>query len=123
MSRTNARDTLSPIDKQLVFQVKYGRKVTFSTMVEDVTGYLAGWDRYSWFVLEVTEQGEVRHRVIYKGASTPLLELHKEPTFEKEPLPVLEELRRIVIPFRSKLLDEYGGSTSPRQAVTEERPR
>lgn len=116
MNRTRPREPLSPIDKQFYFQVKYGRKITFSTSVEDVTGYLAGWDRYAWFVLEITDSGEVDHRLIYKGAGSPLLRLHKISTLDDEPPAIQDELKSILTPFRSRLLDEYGGSTSPRNS-------
>lgn len=103
--------------KQLGRTVLDGRKVTWYVLgVGDITGYLAGIDDDSWFVLEPTEKTEkkVRRRIIQKGLC-PALEIHDHRTYDEEPL--REEMERQISRFRTYLKNQvfHDRNRSPRR--------
>jgi hypothetical protein len=110
MSRAGERQPDALLQSQVGASVKNGRKVTFDIFDADsVTGYVAGWDDTSWFVLEPTPTG-VKKRIVNKNCN-PLITLHDEPTYGDEDL--YEEMERIIRPFRLRVLEDVFGHSRP----------
>lgn len=100
-------------DKQIAASVRFGRKVTFWPLdLDPITGYVAGMDRYTYFVLVPNPDHEphsnvqvLRKYLVHKSGT--LIELHDESSIDLEDEPFREELRKIVVPFRTKVMDDF----------------
>lgn len=98
-------------EKQIAASVRFGRKVTFCPFDnEPVTGYVGGWDRYNYFVLVPDDHRangslQVGKYLVHK--SVPVIRLHDESTFDREPPDVLEELKNIMAKFKTYVQDSY----------------
>lgn len=91
--------------KQIAASVRFGRRVTFYVLDYDpVTGYVAGMDKFNYFVL--VPSNPIEKKLIHKGNS-PLIDLHDESTLDDEPEPVRTELRKIISKFRNKIMTEF----------------
>jgi len=112
--RPPREDSMS--DRQIAATVRFGRKVTLVPIDHDeMTGYVAGVDRYMIFLLvpqdEDEDEGEwlsdspVAKWLVHKSGT--LILLHDESTLDREPEEIRDLLRKIIVPFRDKVMDEY----------------
>lgn len=86
--------------KQIAQAVVYGRKITFWPLDgEPIIGYVCGWDDDYYSIVEPHPEGGFKHQLIHK-AGTPVIELHREQTYDDEEEDVREQMERIVHPFR-----------------------
>ena len=96
-------------DRQIAATVRFGRLVTFWPVDHNaLTGYLAGMDRYSYFVLVPGREGDdppVRKFLVHKSGT--LIELHDESALDGESEEVRQILRQIITPFRTKIMEDY----------------
>lgn len=113
-SSSSARREEKPTaDKQIAGSVRFGRKVTFYPLDMDaVTGYVGGFDRYTYFVLvpNLKALDDPNEPLLIKWlihkASTHI-QLHDESTFDKEPEEIRYELKEILHSFKMRIIDEY----------------
>lgn len=100
---------LDTTTKQIMWAVKFGRKCTFNIFdFEPICGYVAGIDRYSYFVVWI-QDNKIRQGLVHKG-SAPFIELHPEATLESEATEndlLRQKLLDIVSPFRSHVVRQY----------------
>lgn len=95
--------------KQLFGSVRNGQRITFTIFdAEEVTGYLAGLDTESFFVLEPHQDG-FHKKVIRRGLS-PVFHIHDDSTYDDETFHV--EMDEIIHKFRTWMLSEYYSHTS-----------
>lgn len=100
-------------DRQIAATVRFGRKVTLWPVDQDpISGYVAGLDRYTFFVLVPNnaqdpnpEQPVLRKYLVHKSGT--LIELHDESTLDAEPEAIRDALRKIIMPFRTKIMDDF----------------
>lgn len=99
MSRNSPSQASRPVkpepqDRQIIQSVRHGRRCTFRPIDNDeITGYIAGIERFHYFVLSV-EGGVVRQHLIHK--SCPVIELHAGSTFELETEDIRAALTKIM---------------------------
>jgi hypothetical protein len=96
------------VDKQLWQALKNGQLITFLIFDgEPVTGYLAGMDDETYFVLE-PRKNQLFKKVIIQKHGTPQFEIHPDQTYN-EGIPYYEEMERIIAPFRTYVLHNHLG--------------
>lgn len=94
-------------DRQIAASVFFGRKITLWPLDQDsVHGYVAGMDRFNIFMLVPRDDGTIEQYIVHKG-STPLIELHMEKTVDTEPQPLRRELKKIIFPFRRRIVIQF----------------
>lgn len=89
---------------QAARSVKLGQKVTAFVRHGDedrVTGYLAGADDECWFILQPEVNAYRFRQILVNRRDAPVLEIHIERTYDREPLPLRREMERIVVHFRT----------------------
>lgn len=96
--------------KQLVASVRQGRRINIDVLDEgQFSGYLAGWDDDTYFLLcpEDDHGGRISSPIKLLIPKTHILfiQLVDARTFREEPLH--EEMERIVKPFRDALNNQY----------------
>lgn len=93
--------TLSVELQQLSRAVRRGQRVTaYLPDGEAVTGYLAGIDDTTWFILDPDPQmREVRHWLIPRQGR--VLEIHSKPTYGAEPERLRKEMEKIIVHLRT----------------------
>lgn len=106
-------------DRQIAATVRFGRKITIWPVDQDeVTGYVAGVDRFNYFLLVPdAEQPLVVHKFLVHKAGA-LIELHDSSTLDREPEELRDQLRRIIVPFRVKIMETYFPEVLDRQQQT-----
>ena len=112
MGNNEKRETIpSPtrmVDKQLWQALKNGQLITFLVFDGDpVTGYLAGMDDETYFVLQ-PQKNSFFKKIIIQKHGTPQMEIHQDQTYSEE-LPYFEEMERIIAPFRTYVLHNHLG--------------
>jgi hypothetical protein len=96
------------VDKQLWQALKNGQLITFLIFDgEPVTGYLAGMDDETYFVLQ-PRKNELFKKVIIQKHGTPQFEIHPDQTYNED-LPYFDEMERIIAPFRTYVLHNHLG--------------
>jgi hypothetical protein len=96
------------VDKQLWQALKNGQLITFLIFDGDpVTGYLAGMDDETYFVLQPRESHYFKKIFIQKHGN-PMFEIHPENSYTEE-LPYFDEMERIIAPFRTYVLHNHLG--------------
>lgn len=93
--------TLSVELQQLARAVRSGQRVTaYLSNQEAVTGYLAGIDDTTWFILDPDPQAErVRRWLIPRQGR--VLEIHGKPTYGAEPERFRREMEKIIVHLRT----------------------
>lgn len=89
---------------QAARSVKLGQKVTAFVRHGDedrVTGYLAGADEECWFILQPDAHTDRFRQLLVNRRDAPVLEIHIERTYDREPLRLRREMDRIVVHFRT----------------------
>lgn len=89
---------------QAARSVKLGQKVTAFVRHGDedrVTGYLAGADTECWFILQPEADTERFRQFVVNRRDAPVLEIHIERTYDREPLRLRREMEKIVVHFRT----------------------
>jgi hypothetical protein len=86
---------------QLARAVKRGQRITaYLPEQAQVTGYLAGIDETTWFILDPdVEEERVRYWLIPRRDR--VLEIHPKPTFGDEPERLRREMETIIVHFRT----------------------
>jgi hypothetical protein len=98
------RESASCTDRQIYWSVRHGRRCTFRVLdAEPVTGYVAGADRYNYFVVW-DQDGRIRRALVHKG-SVSVIELHEESALEGEPQ--RELLVSVIGPFRKWVMRSH----------------
>ena len=99
-------------DRQIAATVRFGRLqspfLAGRATLAEITGYLAGMDRYSYFVLVPGRGGDdppMRKFLVHKSGT--LIELHDESALDNEVEEIRQELRKIITPFRTKIMEDY----------------
>lgn len=101
------REPKSMRARQLAFVVRDGRKLTFSVFDdESITGYLAGEDDESYFVLQPVDDRFVQNLIL--KLLNPRIVMHPESTYDEEAC--REEMDRIIAPFRTRILHDFFGT-------------
>lgn len=96
------------VDKQLWQALKNGQMITFLIFDGDpVTGYLAGMDDETYFVLQ-PRGTEFFKKIIIQKHGTPQLEIHQDSTYH-EAIPYFDEMEKIIAPFRTYVLHNHLG--------------
>jgi hypothetical protein len=111
-SRTaDLEPSLSPtrmVDKQLWQALKNGQLITFLIFDGDpVTGYLAGMDDETYFVLE-PRKNEFFKKIFIKKYGNPMFEIHAEHSYTED-IPYFDEMEKIIAPFRTYVLHNHLG--------------
>lgn len=99
------------VDKQLWQALKNGQLITFLVFDGDpVTGYLAGMDDETYFVLEPQKNSFFKKKFIKKYGN-PMFEIHPEHSYTED-IPFFEEMEKIIAPFRTYVLHNHLGQQS-----------
>lgn len=101
------RDSAATALRQLGRATIKGQKITVHLRDPEasVSGYLAGYDDATWFILQphaVQDQAKpILRQHLLRRDSTPHLEIHPERTYDQEPLRA--EMDVLIIRFRTWL--------------------
>lgn len=96
------------VDKQLWQALKNGQLITFLIFDgEPVTGYLAGMDDDTYFVLEPRGTSYFK-KIFIKKHGNPMFEIHQENSYTED-IPYFDDMERIIAPYRTFVLHNHLG--------------
>jgi hypothetical protein len=112
---TEKNDGRTLLVKQLAYAVTGGKKVTLH--LDDgraVTGYAASHDDCSLLILAPDDEVAERFsRTIVQRAHITCIDLHDEPTFQREPEMRRLQMEQILSKYRSVMWDRIGRKNPP----------